>query len=146
MHWLVPWALSRINADCMALVGVRDQGARSASWSLGILRPQWGPPWEETSSFTPSVSVSWLHSQHPEAPCSLLFRECLNSCSVSSLFCWQWKEIAEPGLPMVGVSCYGHSCLVIRVSSQGCSASQSYSEVQRYSSEHLGCSRLLYHR
>lgn len=150
--WAVVGALSSIQnlfrlpgsstGHCRTLVCVRAEAAGSASWPQGIPQPHQGPPCEEPiwicelavqqrSWGSPFPAV--LASELIPAPCGL----CMS-------LCWQWKGLAEPGLPVLGVSCYDNPSVVVSASSQGCSTSQIFSKTLRYSSKHLKCPHLLH--
>ena len=129
---------------CRALICLRAEGARSASWPQGIPQLHQGPPCEEPV-WVCKLAV-WQRSWASPFPAVLTVSELIPTpCGLHMSLCWQWEELYEPGLPVMGVSRYNNCYMVVSFSSQGSSTSQIFSEALRYISKHLKCPRLLHH-
>lgn len=127
---------------CRALIFIRVEGARSASWPQSIPKAHWGPRCEEPI-WVCGLAVQQRSWGSP-FPAILTVSELIPApCGLHMSLCWQWKELAELGLPVLGVSHY-NPYVVVFLSSQVCNTSQIFSEALRYSSKHLKCPSLLH--
>lgn len=117
-------ALSSIQNQCRlpgsstghfkALVCVRVEGARSASWPQGVAQPHRGPPCEEPIWIC-KLPVQQRPWGSPFPAVQTVSELILASCGLHRSLCWQWKEPAEPGFPMLGISRYDNPYVAVPV-------------------------------